>query len=103
MTKTKPSITELMSTLLTWTQSPDMTSLPSILESFTDSDLLAAASASSNGSAAGRIVWLEYARRREFLDFDLQTSVLGDTVHLKASAPALPIHEGVLLGTRKTS
>lgn len=91
-----------MSRLQTWTYAPtSVAELRDLLSEFTDSEIGIAAQVYAPGSAAGRLAWIEYARRRRYLDFDFHNVSLKDRTALAVSAPALPIHENPILSTDK--
>ncbi len=87
--------------LITWCASPDSPQeIHRILAAFPTDELAAIAVVAADGSAAGRVAWAEYARRKKFLDFTFQITVLKDAVLLSVEAEARPAHEGVTFGLR---
>lgn len=90
-----------LSELLTWTANPDPPQkLAVILASFSNEELVLAAVSLSDGSAAGRVVWAEYARRRKYLDFVFDTAELNKG-KLVIEAEAKPVHDGVIFDVKK--
>lgn len=91
-----------MSRLQTWTYAPtSVDELKAILADFSEAEVGIAAQVYAPGSAAGRIAWVEYARRRNYLNFEFSTTSLKDRGALSISAPALPAHEHPILATVK--
>lgn len=89
---------EKMSKLQTWTYSPTtVEDLRALLAEFSDAEIGIAAQVYAPGSAAGRVAWVEYARRRKYLDFDFYGTSLKDRNTLSIRASALPAHEHPIL------
>ena len=94
----KEEFLKKLSKLQTWTHSPTtVEDLRAILREFLDEEIGIAAQVYSVGSAAGRIAWVEYARRRKYLDFDFHATSLKERGLLSVTARALPVHEQPIL------
>lgn len=89
---------EKMSKLSTWTGNPTtVEDLKDILNQFSDVELAIAAQVYSPGSPAGRLAWVEFARRKGYLDFEFKMSYLKDRASLNVIAAAKPVHHQPIL------
>ena len=95
MTKTAdPRRTKALGRLMLWTHDPrPVRDIQKILEDCTDGDLLAALETFSKNTAAGRIAWAEYGRRKGYIDFELKITEGEGQLHLDFEGAAKPLHE----------
>lgn len=78
--------------LLCWTAAPSSPEeLNAILEALTDEELIRAATAVRGN--AGRIAWVELARRYNYFDFKLGVTRSVGGLKLTFEAPAVPAHD----------
>jgi hypothetical protein len=92
----KSALHDHITALNEWSKDPQVDTLGEIMDRIPDAELLAMISMMEDGSPEARIVWIEYAKRRKLLTFELQTSRLVDgSNQLTAMAAAKPVHRGV--------
>lgn len=93
-TKERYEQLQRLSALASWTLAPDTREgvLPRLLEALEDSDLFLGFTVLQG--AVARLCWVEYGRRRGFVEFDIKVATLGDgTIQVTASGEGKPIHD----------
>jgi hypothetical protein len=81
-----------ISHLFRWCAAPTSPlELFTILRDIPDADL--ARTALHVGGAAGRLAWLEIARRKEYFNFDIEIAEASGKLSVIATAAAKPIHD----------
>lgn len=91
-----------ISLLHQWTLSPDPTDLYlTLLANMSDNDLVLATLVMEKGTPAGRLAWVEYARRRGYFEFQVRVVKMSGSIALIFDANAEPIHSTPIIRAKE--